>query len=177
MNIWLIVLIGISLSMDTFSLSLSIGTFNIDKKTAFIFSSIVAIFHFIMPIIGQVLGTAIQSIIVVNPNKLLATVLFFICIEMIIDILDKKEHKYDLKLINMIVYAFSVSIDSLSIGIGMSGVLNNSYLSSVVFSLISFSFTIMGLAVGKYWYNKLGKLASFLGIAMVLVLAIIHLLK
>ena len=43
-------IIAIALSMDTFSLSLGIGTSNITKKRMLIFSIIVGIMHFIMPI-------------------------------------------------------------------------------------------------------------------------------
>ena len=66
MNIFLLLLIGICLSMDTFSLSLSLGTFNIVKKKCILFSCLVAMFHFIMPLLGVILGNSIN----LSPSKI-----------------------------------------------------------------------------------------------------------
>ena len=55
MNIWFIILIGISLSMDTFSLALSMGTYEKKKKKIVIYSLIVGTFHFILPLLGNLI--------------------------------------------------------------------------------------------------------------------------
>ena len=44
-----ILIIGIALSMDTFSLSLSVGTLKITNKKAVFLASIVGCMHFFMP--------------------------------------------------------------------------------------------------------------------------------
>ena len=59
-----IFLIGVSLSMDTFSLSLSMGTLIKNKKFLTLFPFVVALFHFIMPLIGNKIGI---TTILVNP--------------------------------------------------------------------------------------------------------------
>ena len=46
MNFFSILLIGIALSMDTFSLSLGVGTFNISTKKSLKLALIVGVFHF-----------------------------------------------------------------------------------------------------------------------------------
>ena len=51
-----IILIGIALSMDTFSLSLSVGMFDIDRKKCLKLAIIVGIMHFIMPILGTIIA-------------------------------------------------------------------------------------------------------------------------
>ena len=50
-----IILIGISLSMDTFSLSLSLGSLT-NLKRIKIVPLVVGIFHFFMPLLGNLLG-------------------------------------------------------------------------------------------------------------------------
>jgi len=52
-------MIGVSLSMDTFSISLSLGTFNISKRKTLFLSILVGIMHFFMPLFGTILGTKI----------------------------------------------------------------------------------------------------------------------
>ena len=55
-EIFSIILIGIALSMDTFSLSLGVGMFNVSRKKALILSSIVGVMHFLQPMLGMMLG-------------------------------------------------------------------------------------------------------------------------
>ena len=53
MHIFIVITIAISLSMDAFSLSLLYGTLNLEKKFIWKLSLIVSIYHFFMPILGQ----------------------------------------------------------------------------------------------------------------------------
>ena len=55
-----ILLIGIALSMDTFSLSLGVGTYNLEKKKCLTLSLLVGLMHFIMPLLGNVVGDKIM---------------------------------------------------------------------------------------------------------------------
>ena len=52
--------IGISLSMDAFTLSLSIGTTSPKKKNQLLLSILIGSFHFFMPIIGNKIGNIFQ---------------------------------------------------------------------------------------------------------------------
>ena len=51
--------IAIALSMDTFSLSLSLGTYNISYKKIFQIALTVGLMHFLMPLFGDFLGEKI----------------------------------------------------------------------------------------------------------------------
>ena len=61
--------IGIALSMDTFSLSLSIGTLNIKSKKIILIAIIVGIMHFIMPLIGMLIGKAVLCFIPLRESE------------------------------------------------------------------------------------------------------------
>ena len=89
-QIFSIVLIGIALSMDTFSLSLSVGMFNIDNKKALKISLIVGIMHFVMPFIGTILGDKLVQAFELKCDILLGIILIFIAVQMIIDIIKRK---------------------------------------------------------------------------------------
>ena len=82
-----IILIGIALSMDTFSLSLGIGTFNVSNKKALTLSFIVGIMHFIMPLIGTILGDKLIQIFELKTDILLGIILIFIAINMFVDLI------------------------------------------------------------------------------------------
>ena len=54
-----ILLIGISLSMDTFSLCLSLGALNSTKNKLYLLPLMVGVLHFFMPLLGNVIGKSI----------------------------------------------------------------------------------------------------------------------
>lgn len=177
MNILILFIIGISLSMDTFSLALSMGAFNINKKKILLFSCLVGIFHFIMPLLGLYLGSFLTSIISLNPNRLLFFVFTFIAIEMLISLFSKEEKILDLSFFSSLLLAFSVSIDSFTVGIVLRNITDYLILPSIIFMFVSFIFTFTGLHLGKYSYEKMGFLSKIIGLIIIIILAIIHLFK
>lgn len=163
--------------MDTFSLSLSIGTYNINKKDAISLSFIVGIFHLIMPLLGLIIAKCINTVFSIDTNLLTGIVFIFITIEMIVDFFDKNEKRFENNLISKILLAFCVSIDSFSVGIGLNGITDFPFLGAVIFMITSMLFTYLGLNVGKYAFKKLGSIAKIIGIIILLTLSAIHLLK
>ena len=172
-----LLIIGISLSMDTFSLSLSIGTFIKTKKETIIMSFLVGIMHFFMPLIGIFLGNKILLFLKLNVNHLLGIILLFICMEMIIDLFKKDEKLFELNLLNIMLISFSVSLDSFSTGIGLNAVTNNYLLAGITFSVCATAFTYLGLLIGKYSNDRLGMYANLIGIIILLLVGITHFFK
>ncbi|MCI9280075.1 MAG: hypothetical protein HFJ02_04685 [Bacilli bacterium] len=170
-----LITIAIALSMDTFSLSLGIGTTNLSSKKCFLFSMIVGIMHFFMPLLGIFIGVKIVSLFALKSNFLLGIILIYLGITMIIEILhpDTKEKK--MNLINMFLFAIGVSIDSFSTGIGLSAITSNILLATFIFSITSFSFTYFGLIIGKYASALLGIYANVFGAILLLVIGLFHL--
>jgi len=169
-----LLLIGVSLSMDTFSISLSIGTFNITRKKVAFLCTLVGVMHFIMPLIGTYLGTKITMFLNINVNFLLGIILLFIAVEMIIDLINKEEKYFNLSLFNMFLVSISVSLDSFSTGLGLSAITDDIILSGVIFSFCASCFTFLGLLIGKYSNNKLGIYSNIVGIIILLILGITH---
>ena len=157
------ILIGIGLSMDAFSLSFSYGTLNINKKDRVILSSLVGLFHFFMPILGLFVGNIILKYIIIDLDILLAIIISLIGIEMIISSIKKEDNTMLLSLLSFILFAFSVSIDSFSVGIGLKGINNNYLQVSIIFSLCSFIFTYVGLILGTKLNDLVGRYAKTIG--------------
>ena len=157
------ILIGIGLSMDAFSLSFSYGTLNINKKDRVILSSLVGLFHFFMPLLGLFIGNIILKYIIIDLDILLAIIISLIGIEMIISSIKKEDNTMLLSLLSFILFAFSVSIDSFSVGIGLKGINNNYLQVSIIFSLCSFIFTYVGLILGTKLNDLVGRYAKTIG--------------
>ncbi len=169
-----IILIGISLSMDTFSLSLSMASLSKNSKYLKIFPFIVGLFHFCMPLLGEKIGFTITQIFNVASNIILGLVLIILGINLAISYFKNEEVNIELNFIKIILLAFSVSIDSFTVGLGLSDLTNYFYLASFIFSILSFSFTLLGLIIGKYSGNILGRYATLLGIFLLLILGVFH---
>ena len=150
--------IGIALSMDTFSLSLSIGTLNLDNKKILTISSIIGIMHFLMPVMGLIIGKQILKILIFDPHILVSGILLFIAVMMIKDLNQEQEVNFGLTLFEIFMFSISVSFDSFMTGIGLKALTNNNLLASLIFAICSFTFTFLGLTIGKYSKEKLGKI-------------------
>ena len=72
--------------MDAFSLSIVYGTLNLSKKIKNYLSVTVGIFHFIMPLLGSLLGLFIVNHIISNPDILVAIIFTILSIEMLFNI-------------------------------------------------------------------------------------------
>lgn len=177
MNTLLItILLGISLSMDAFSLSVFLGTvFN--KKNAVILVLFTGIFHFFMPILGAVVGYKVINIIYLNGEFIFSMILLFLAIQVFLSILKKEEFSKSFLPYEIVLLAFGVSIDSFTIGFGLSFNDNFMLVSSVVFSICSMIFTYVGLIVGKYSSKILGVYSKFIGGMLLLAFSLTHLLR
>jgi len=74
------------------------------------------------------------------------------------------------------LFGLSVSIDSFSVGIGLGAGEENVFLSGIIFSICSATFTYLGLSLGKKLTIKYGKIANVIGSILLLILGIQHLM-
>lgn len=169
-----IFLIGLALSMDAFSISLSIGLNNISKLKITLIPIVVGLMHFIMPFLGVFLGNQILNIFNFNAKLIISIILFYLALMMFLD-RNKEEKNIISSYISIFLLAFSVSIDSFSVGLGLSGLTDKFYLSFIIFSLCSACITYIGLLIGKYSVKFLKRKALYLGIAILLIISIVNL--
>ena len=169
-----ILLIGISLSMDTFSLSLTLGTVS-ENKLIKILPLFVGIFHFFMPLLGNIIGITLINLLDLASNIILGTVLIVLGINLAIHYFKDETAEINLNIIGILIFAISVSIDSFSVGLGINDITNNYYIASIIFALCSAAFTYLGIIIGKYSSKLIGKYAIILGIFLLLILGIFHL--
>lgn len=172
-----VVIIAISLSMDAFSLALIYGTQNISNKHKLLLALIVGIYHFIMPLLGLLLGEYIDKRIILSSDLLVGIILFLIAIQMIVSSFkDEDEKSFNLSITSYLVFGLSVSIDSFTTGIGLPSINRNYLIVSLIFSFTSFLFTYMGVNLGNVLNRRYGKISTLVGGSILLIIALSYLL-
>jgi len=167
-----VLIIGISLSMDAFSLALIYGMQGMPQKQKILLSIIVGIYHFIMPLIGLTFGTILDNINLISIDIIASLILIYIGIDLIISTL-KREDRLEITKTGFLIFGLSVSIDSLTVGIGLKAITDNYLISSIVFSLTSLIFTYLGLILGDIIGSKIGKYSKLIGGIILICIAII----
>lgn len=167
-----ILIIGISLSMDAFSLALIYGIQGMTKNEKIYLSLIVGIYHFIMPLIGLIFGTILSNINLISIDIVAMLILIYIGIDLILSN-SKKEERLEISKIGFLIFGLSVSIDSLTVGIGLKAITNNFFLSAITFSLTSLIFTYLGLSIGNIIGSKIGSYSKILGGIVLIIIAIL----
>lgn len=171
------IMIGIGLSMDTFSLSLICGIVNISNKRIYTLSIIVGIYHFVMPLIGISFGRIIIDKIFLEPEHILSIIFSIIGIQMIVSLKKKQKNTIVFNILGMLFFGFTVSIDSFSTGIGLDIINPNIYESVIIFSIISAIFTFIGLKLGKQLNKRFGDYSVLSGGLLLIAIAVYYLTK
>lgn len=175
-NILIYFFMAVGLSMDAFSLAIAYGTNSMSEKKSIILSASVGIFHFIMPTLGNIIGNSYFQKLVIHSNIVVGIIFLLLSIEMILSLKEEKEVVIT-NLLSIILFSFTVSIDSFSVGIALGITNSNILISSTIFAITSFIFTILGLSIGKYLSKQFGKKATIFGIIILLYLSIKYFLS
>ena len=149
--------------MDAFALALSYGIRKISIKNVILTSLSVGIFHFFMPLIGSIIGISLFEYTIFKPKFILGLVFLILSIDMFIHFFEKEEKIRPLNLFGTLFFAFSVSFDSLSVGLGIRYLYNNILMCVSIFCIISAFFTSVGFYLGKKISNTIGKYSFLLG--------------
>ena len=175
MSLMMMFILAIGLSMDAFSLALIYGTLNMSKSLNRKMSLMVSLFHFFMPILGYYLGRWILKIIGIDPEIIVGVIFIALSIEMLLSLKKEEQVKILTNFISILVFAFTVSVDSFSIGIGLGALRNEILLPSFLFSITAGLFTYMGVNLGKALVNKLGKITTVIGSLILFILGVYYL--
>ena len=128
-----------------------------------------------MPLIGLILSNIITNYIIININILAAIILFLIGIDLIIN--KEKNDKLIFSIIGILLFGLTVSLDSLSIGIGIKAITHNYFLSFLIFSIFALFFTYLGLYLGNIINQKVGIYSKSLGGLVLIIIGILILIK
>lgn len=162
MNTIELILIGLSLSMDAFTISICKGIKHTCFKDGLIITSFFAIFQFIMPVIGFYLGNIISSRIINYHSYFSSILLIIIGILMIkedkLEIIDNKLNYKEL-----ILLSIATSIDALVIGLSFSFNNTNIFLSATIIGIITFITCNLGYYLGNLFHKKIHQYSGLIG--------------
>lgn len=149
-------LIGISLSMDAFSVSVTNGLCikNIRIKQAFTIALFYGLFQYLMPLLGYFAASFFGSYIEAVDHWIAFVLLMFIGIKMITDAKEKKkesceEKPKELSFKILLLQAIATSIDALAVGVGLSALKLPLLSSCVMIGVITFVLCFFGVYIGK----------------------------
>lgn len=172
MKILLYMFMAIGLSVDAFSLAVIYGINQISKKKTIVLSILVGIFHFFMPYLGSLIGVNFLTAFMGKANFLAGSVFLIIALEMLSSLKEEEKVMSLSKLYHLLFFAFTVSLDSFSVGIVLSLEHEKIILAGFIFSIISGIFTFLGLKLGKLVSKKYSNKATVVGAWILIVLSL-----
>jgi putative Mn2+ efflux pump MntP len=184
-----IMLVAIVLGADSFSLAMGMGLRGVSRSYELKFSSMVGIFHVIMPLIGLTLGMAAGNLLGIWAARLGAAVLAFMGGDLIWKgyremqphffkfsqgkgMIEKKGD-LDAGWINLTVLTTSVSIDALTVGFSLGTLFTMPlYYPVLMIGSVAGIMTMAGFQGGKFFSRMIGTYAQIAGGIILISLAL-----
>lgn len=161
-----IVMIGVALGMDAFSLGVGLGTKGLGRRDARRLILLVSMMHVALPLLGILLGDLLYWRFGGIIQKVAAVILMFLGAKMAVEAW-RREGTTPAAVVagwwQLIVLALGVSVDSLSVGFSLGTFQIHPLIPSLIFGALSGSLTLAGLYVGKkvsMWFGRVGQLAG-----------------
>jgi len=167
MTFFSILFIAIALSFDAMAVSAANGAHHhhMSFAKAFRIALFFGVFHFLMPLIGWVLGVGLQQIISNFDHWIAFSLLCGVGIKMILESLKPVEEKEidinNLKI--LLLLSVAISIDALVVGMTFALLPVNVWLSATVISLTAFVSSLTSIYIGKKCGERWGKKAEIIG--------------
>jgi len=157
-----IILMAFALGLDAFSLGIGIGLRGIRLLDVLKLSVIIGIFHIIMPLLGIFTGHYVGELLGAVAASVGGALLILLGVHMIYSSLrrEKNESISYRSLWGMLLFAFSVSIDSFSVGVSLGIFASDLILTVLLFGVFGGMMSICGLLLGRRvgeWVGSCGE--------------------
>lgn len=174
-----VLLIGIGLSMDAFSVSVCKGLIarKFSWKTALTCGLWFGFFQALMPLVGYFLGSQFEQYITAVDHWIAFGLLFLIGSNMIREAVfgkdedeksviarsDATKQSTPLSFKTMLLLAIATSIDALAVGISFACIQVKIWSSVLIIGLTTFVFSVLGVKIGNVFGSKFEKSAGIIG--------------
>lgn len=173
MSLFEVIVIGVSLAMDAFTVSMVYGMNMLYRnviKQAFI-AFYFGFFQALMPFIGYYVGCLFSSKIAKYQAYLSFIFLMIVAISMLKDVFDKEETKVSFHLIDLTLLSLATSMDALAIGMTFSFYKLNIIHVVLTIGLITTLLCLIALKLGKYLNDKYQDKALICGSISLMIMA------
>lgn len=160
--------IALSLAMDSFAVSLGIGTSQnkIDARTIARMSFHMAFFQGLITFLGWLAGSTIAALIASFDHWVALVLLAFVGIRMIKEGLSKEEECYKRNPTKggmMLVLCIATSIDAFAVGLSLAVIQVDILMASLMVGGVTLILSILGMLVGSGLGTRFGKRMEILG--------------
>ena len=166
MNYFTVLVVSVALSIDAFSLSLAIGLTGIKKREMYKLSGAITLFHIFMPLFGLSLGTYLGKIAGPIAGTIGALVLIAIGLSALWNNYCHVEREKKIinisSLASLILLATSVSLDALTVGIGLGALQADLLLTLITMGIMAGLMTMAGLLFGRAIKQNTGEKAGII---------------
>ncbi|HYK73665.1 MAG TPA: manganese efflux pump MntP family protein [Pseudoneobacillus sp.] len=160
-----LVLMAFALGMDAFSVGLGMGMFKLRLRQIFKIGITIGFFHVWMPLLGMIAGKFLSDQFGTIATYIGGGLLIVLGVQMILSSLKSEAEGSIITPVGfgLLVFAFSVSLDSFSVGLTLGIYGAKTALVLICFGVAATILTWSGLLIGRKVQNWLGKYSEVLG--------------
>ncbi len=174
--LWTVVLIGLALSMDAFSLGIGLGAQGLRWRDVGRLSIVISLFHLLLPLLGVWIGDVLYARFGDIMQRITSVVMMFLGSQMIVKSLQYEvgiePPPFRAHFIHLVGFAFGVSVDALSVGLTLGTLGMTPLVPAIVFALLSGILSISGLYIGRQVNGRLGRYGQVAGGAVLAILGL-----
>lgn len=160
-----LLMISFALSMDAFSLGIGVGMVGIRFREIIKVSITIGLFHVVMPVVGIAVGAYLSDLVGDIAVFIGGGVLMVIGVHMLWNGFRNGDQKSLLhtKGFGLLLFAFSVSLDALTVGFSFGLIEVNKLLAVSLFGVMGGAMSYFGLLLGRNVGGWLGEYSELLG--------------
>ncbi|MFC4303532.1 manganese efflux pump MntP family protein [Cohnella boryungensis] len=160
-----ILVMAVALGMDAFSLGIGIGLKGVRLYDIVRLSGLIGLFHVLMPLGGMYTGQYVGELLGEIATSAAGALLLLLGGHMVYSSLrgesvDSINHR---TLWGMLVFSFSVSIDSFSVGVSLGMFSSHMWMTVILFGIFGGLMSVSGLMLGRRASRNLGGYGEALG--------------
>lgn len=155
---------ALALGMDAFSVGLGMGLIRLRLKQIFFIGLTIGFFHMWMPLVGMIIGRFLSNQFGMLATYAGGTLLLLLGIQMIISSFKEDDSPLITPVgIGLFIFALSVSLDSFSVGLSLGIYGARTFITILLFGVVSMLLTWTGLLLGRRFQQWLGTYSEMLG--------------
>jgi putative Mn2+ efflux pump MntP len=159
-----LLIMAFALGLDAFSLGLGVGMRGVSYKGILKISSMIGVFHIVMPWIGLIVGRTLNDLVGDIATYLGGSLLLLLGIHMVWSSFREEDSFIDhTTRWGIILFSMSVSIDALSVGFSLGLFETEIWVTVLSFGMIGWLMSCLGLSMGKYVGQWLGEYGEAFG--------------
>jgi putative Mn2+ efflux pump MntP len=165
-----ILIMAVALGLDAFSLGIGIGMKGIRLRDVLRISTVTALFHIIMPLIGMYTGKYVSSLLGDITTYAAGGLLVLLGAHMILNAFREGHTKLvdHRSLLGVILFSLSVSVDSFSVGVSLGMFSSDLVLTVLAFGVCGGLMSVLGLLLGRRVSQNMGDYGEAVGGAILL---------